>query len=165
MKSDRRSPVAIIGAGFSGTMAAAQLARKGVASVLIEGGGRAGLGAAYSTTDPAHLLNVPAGNMSAWADVPDDFTRRVGNKSLFTERREFGAYLRSILDEAVSTGCVTLMSGKAIGAKPDGAGWSVAVDGHEPIAADALVLAIGNQPPGRLAAFDGAGDRLISNPW
>ena len=165
MKSDRRWPVAIIGGGFSGTMAAAQLARKGVASVLIEGGDRAGLGAAYSTGDPAHLLNVPAGDMSAWSDVPDDFARRVGDKSLFAERREYGAYLRSILDETVGSGCATLLSSKAVGAERRDGQWTVALERQEAVSAEALVLAIGNQPPGQLAALDGAGDRLIANPW
>lgn len=38
--------VAIIGGGFSGTMVAAQLARRGIPSTLIEGGGRLGSGIA-----------------------------------------------------------------------------------------------------------------------
>ena len=145
-------------------MAAAQLARKGIASVLVEGGRRTGAGAAYSTSDPAHLLNVPAGNMSAWADVPDDFARRAGDPAVFAQRRDYGAYLRSILDEAVSTGCVTLVQGTAVRAQRSEGGWSVSV-GDRRITADALVIATGNQPPGRLAALEGAGERLISNPW
>ena len=52
--------VAIVGGGFSGTMAAAQLVRRGLSVVLVEGGGRSGRGIAYSTRDPVHLLNVPA---------------------------------------------------------------------------------------------------------
>jgi 2-polyprenyl-6-methoxyphenol hydroxylase-like FAD-dependent oxidoreductase len=46
MTSDR-VPVAIIGGGFSGTILAAQLARRGIASALIDGSGRAGKGVAY----------------------------------------------------------------------------------------------------------------------
>lgn len=146
-------------------MVAAQLARKGIAPALIESRDQAGLGAAYSTTDPAHLLNIPAGSMSAWPDVPDDFARRVGDDAVFAQRREFGAYLRSILEEAVSTGCVALLPGKAVGATRDGAGWRIVLDGGEPVFADALVLATGNQPPGRLPALEGAGGRLVTNPW
>ena len=41
MKSE--ADVAIIGGGFSGTMAAAQLARRNIASLLIEGGGKLSL--------------------------------------------------------------------------------------------------------------------------
>jgi len=146
-------------------MTAAQLARKGIASVLIERSERPGLGAAYSTTDAAHVLNVPAGNMSAWADVPGDFARRTGDSAQFAQRREYGAYLRTILDEAVSTGCVTVVKAAAIGAERSEIGWTVNLEGTESIAADAMVLAIGNQPPGSLAALEGAGDRLIPNPW
>ena len=165
MRSDRRWPVAIIGGGFSGTMTAAQLARKGVASVLIEKAQQLGLGAAYSTTDPAHLLNVPAGNMSAWADVPADFARRTGDPNAFALRRDYGAYLRSILEEAVSTGCVSVIGGAASAARKSEPGWTISVEGEAPIASDALVVAIGNQPPGRLSALKGAGERLIANPW
>ena len=145
-------------------MAAAQLGRKGIASVLIEGGGRAGLGAAYSTSDPAHLLNVPAGNMSAWPDVPDDFARRAGDPEMFAERRQFGAYLRTILDEKVGSGCTTVIGGRAIGAKRAEGGWKVELE-RGTVSADALVLATGNQPPGRLKALESAGERLIANPW
>ena len=51
MTSDRPAPVAIIGGGFSGTILAAQLARRGIANVLIDGSGRMGRGVAYSTTE------------------------------------------------------------------------------------------------------------------
>ena len=60
MTSDRRVPVTIIGGGYSGTILAAQLARRGIASALVDGSGRLGRGVAYSTTEPAHLLNVRA---------------------------------------------------------------------------------------------------------
>lgn len=45
MKSD--ADVAIVGGGFSGTMAAAQLRARGLSVVLVEGGGRGGRGIAY----------------------------------------------------------------------------------------------------------------------
>ena len=72
MSDDHRS-VTIVGGGYSGTIAAAELARRGIACWLVEGHGRLAQGAAYSTDEPAHLLNVPAHNMSAFADRPDDF--------------------------------------------------------------------------------------------
>src|SRR5262245_7187849 len=64
-RSDAIVPVAIVGGGASGTILAAQLARRGINSLLIDGSGRAGHGVAYSTTEPAHLLNVRAEGMSA----------------------------------------------------------------------------------------------------
>ena len=165
MRSDRELPVAIVGGGFSGTILAAQLARRGIRSVLIERNARVGLGAAYSTTDPVHLLNVPAHNMSAWADDADHFARLSGDPGAFAQRRDFGAYLRSILQEAVESGCTRVANGSAVAAERQSGCWSVAVDGDEQVTASALVLATGNQPPGRLAALDAAGDRVIDNPW
>ena len=67
-------------------MLARQLARRGIASLLIEGGGRAGLGTAYSTEEPAHVLNVRAEGMSAWPEEPDHFSRVSGDPRGFAER-------------------------------------------------------------------------------
>ena len=169
MKSDGARRVAIVGGGFSGTMMAAQLARRGIAAVLIEGGGRAGRGTAFSTTEAAHLLNVRAEGMSAWADDPDHFARAFeaegGDRRGFAERRLFGRYLGRILDEAVASGLVELVEERAVGAAPGAGGWTVATDSGRTIGAAALVLANGNQPPEPLRAFEGAGGRFVNNPW
>jgi uncharacterized NAD(P)/FAD-binding protein YdhS len=169
MKSDRDVPVAIVGGGFSGTIIAAQLARRGIGSVLIDGSGRAGRGVAYSTTEPAHLLNVRAEGMSAWADDPDHFASRFeaegGDKRGFAERRLFGRYLGEILDEAVAAGKTEVAHTSAIRAKAADGGWDVALDDGETIRAEALVLAVGNQEPEPLSALTGARARFISDPW
>src|SRR5919107_3051610 len=129
MTSDRRSPVAIIGGGFSGSMVAAQLARRGIESVLLEGGDRSGRGVAYSTTEAAHVLNVRAESMSAWPDDPEHFSHVFGSEGgdprAFAERRFFGRYLQSILDEAIGSGRVTLIKQKAIAVDPSGDGWTI----------------------------------------
>ena len=105
MTSDRPVPVAIIGGGFSGTILAAQLARRGIASVLVDGSGRVGKGVAYSTTDPAHLLNVRAEGMSAWAGEPDHFAARFaregGDRRDFAQRRLFGRYVGTVRDSGL----------------------------------------------------------------
>ena len=169
MKSDRDRPVAIIGSGASGTILAAQLARRGVRSVVVEGGGRTARGVAYSTTEPAHLLNVRAEGMSAWADDPDHFARRFeaegGNAKGFAERRLFGRYLGEMLDEARAGGNAQVVEATAIDGQRHGEGWTVRLDSGEIIEADHLVLAIGNQEPEGLSSFAGAGTRFIGNPW
>jgi uncharacterized NAD(P)/FAD-binding protein YdhS len=169
MTSDRRVPVAIIGGGFSGTILAAQLARRGIGSLLIDGSGRMSRGVAYSTSEPAHLLNVRAEGMSAWAGEPDHFAKRFegegGDKRGFAQRRQFGQYLGDILDEAVLSGNTELSHQSAVRASRAGEGWRVDLDGGESVEADALVLAVGNQEPEPLSAFGGAGSRFIRNPW
>jgi uncharacterized NAD(P)/FAD-binding protein YdhS len=169
MKSDRRVPVAIVGGGFSGTILAAQLARRGIASALIDGSGRMGRGVAFSTTDPAHLLNVRAEGMSAWAGEPDHFARRYeaegGERRGFAQRRLFARYLAGILEEAVASGHVQLVHRSAVAATHADGEWSVRLDDGSIVAADALALATGNQEPGSLRAFAGAGERYVANPW
>ena len=70
--------IAIIGGGFTGAILAAQLLRKGNASlsvVVIERAAPPGRGVAYGTQYGWHLLNVPASNMSAFPDDPEHFLR------------------------------------------------------------------------------------------
>jgi uncharacterized NAD(P)/FAD-binding protein YdhS len=161
-----RAPVCIIGAGFSGTMVAARLARRGIRSILIEAGSNAGLGTAFSTLDPVHVLNVPAGNMSAWPEAPDDFaTQEDGEMDRFAERRRFGRYMSSILEEALQSGIAELIPGRAVGAAFAEGKWLIELEQDGTIAAESLVLATGNQPPAPLPFAEIAGDRLIDNPW
>lgn len=165
-ESDASRRVAIVGGGFSGTMVAANLARRGIASVLIEANGRAGQGAAYSTRDSVHLLNIRARNMGAWADLPEDFCAREGvDPGTFAQRRHFGAYLCSILDEAVASGLVEIVEGRATGAARDKHCWEVTVGNGPPLRSNALVLALGNQPPAALPGLDPLDPRVIDNPW
>ncbi|HEX7930399.1 MAG TPA: FAD/NAD(P)-binding protein [Sphingomicrobium sp.] len=168
MTSDRRLPVAIVGGGFSGTMVAAQLARKGIESVLIDGAGRAGNGVAYSTREPAHVLNVRAEVMSAWADDLEHFVRVAeadgGNRRDFVQRQQFGRYLRGILKETIDSGQLRLVERQAVEAEPAADGWTLQLDNGEEIRASGLVLAIGNQPPEPLP-FGRDSSRVIHNPW
>jgi uncharacterized NAD(P)/FAD-binding protein YdhS len=169
MKSDRAFPVAIIGGGFSGTILAAQLARRGIGSVLIDGSGLMGRGVAYSTTEPAHLLNVRAEGMSAWAGEPEHFARRFeaegGERRGFAERRLFARYLGDILDAGVATGNIKVTHETASKAVRGGRGWRIELGSGETVESDALTLAIGNQEPEPLSAFTGVGERFIRNPW
>ena len=165
-----KADVAIIGGGFSGTMVAAQLARKGITSVLIEGNGRLGRGIAYSTREPAHVLNVRAEVMSAWPEDLADFARVIeaegGSAKDFSERRRFGQYLGAILDQATGEGLVTPVLATAVSAIRVGGGWAIGLDDGGRVEARALVLAIGNQEPAPMAVARGISpSRFINNPW
>jgi uncharacterized NAD(P)/FAD-binding protein YdhS len=108
--------VAVIGAGFSGTLLSLHLQDRsppGTRIVLIERDGQFGPGLAYSTANPNHLLNVPAGRMSAFEHRPRDFLDWLEGQpalvldgvelavSSFIPRRLYGAYLRHLLTAAL----------------------------------------------------------------
>jgi len=101
--------VAVVGAGFCGTLLAVLLARTGdLRILLLDRRGRFGPGLAYGEAQPQHMLNTPAGRMSAFADDPEHFTRwarardpKVEGGS-FLPRAEYGAYLRELLASAMA---------------------------------------------------------------
>ena len=137
--------------------------------MLIEGSGQAGRGVAYSTTEPAHLLNVRAEGMSAWPGEPGHFAERFeaegGEPRGFAERRLFGRYLGEILDEAVASGRTSVAHASAVNAERADGKWRIRLDDGSSIDAEALALATGNQEPEGLRAFHGAGRRYVANPW
>ena len=67
--------IAIIGGGVSGALTAFHLVRQEAQArvILIDQRPDLGLGLAYSTPSLRHLLNVPAGKISALPDQPDHF--------------------------------------------------------------------------------------------
>lgn len=171
-----RRRVAIVGGGFSGSALAAQLARRGRAApdiVLIEKRPRFGPGLAYSTRDSAHLLNVRAGNLSAFPDQPDHFVRWLakhgggeGGPTRFAKRLQYGAYIEDALSSArpLFGPKLTRLHANATSCTPGGEGWSVTLENGRRLDADAVVLALGNQAPTAPGVFAGLDAPLLS-PW
>lgn len=89
--------ILIVGGGASGLLVAlnlAHLSREQISLCLAEPRAILGQGVAYSTSDPAHLLNVPAGRMSALVDDPLHFVSFMGcNPGDFISRVDYGRYL------------------------------------------------------------------------
>lgn len=72
-------PVAVVGAGFSGTLLAINLLRLRQRVVLFERDpAKLAKGQAFGTRCPEHLLNVRAVNMSAYPADPGHFVRWMG---------------------------------------------------------------------------------------
>ena len=70
-----RFDVAIVGFGFSGLATLANLDGGGrPLAVAVIADDRSGLGIAYATRQPRHLLNVVSRRMGAWASDPGDFS-------------------------------------------------------------------------------------------
>jgi uncharacterized NAD(P)/FAD-binding protein YdhS len=186
--SGSRGPiVAIIGGGASGTLAAVHLLRCATAHqhplriALIDRDGRHGLGQAYGTTHPAHLLNVPASQMSAVAGDPGHLTRWLGEGNAvedgladnmqdgFLTRRAYGRYLRDTLAQAERQAYplsrVTRVTSEVMALRQNASGQPVRLVLTDMcIDADVAVLATGNLPPA--LPFDVPDSpRIICDPW
>ena len=168
--------VAIVGAGFSGSLLALHLLRAGPARLrvlLIDRAGGFGRGLAYATRDPGHLLNVRAGNMSAFPDQPDHLLRWLERQpgtgevppSAFITRETYGRYVASLLREVVArpdgAGRLVLVHDAAIGLDETAGRLSLALAMGRRIAVDAVALASGNAPPARI---EGLGRELAPGP-
>ncbi|MEJ1972205.1 MAG: FAD/NAD(P)-binding protein [Lacunisphaera sp.] len=159
------SAIAIIGGGASGCLVAAQLLRqsRGPQRILLfERMSEVGRGVAYGTDFPGHLLNVPAGRMGAFPDVPGHFlawvAARVGHPGFpatvaagdFLSRRLYGDYLRAVLTDAREAAApgVVLEEIKAEVVDAEFADGLVRLrcGGGQYFAVDRVVLAIGNLP-------------------
>jgi uncharacterized NAD(P)/FAD-binding protein YdhS len=98
----------IIGGGASGVLLAYQLLQNPELRfrvTLIERRLEIGRGPAYHTSNPEHVLNVRAANMSALPDDPEHFWRWLSNRAegplcpdpyCFVPRRAYGDYLASL---------------------------------------------------------------------
>jgi uncharacterized NAD(P)/FAD-binding protein YdhS len=155
--------VAVIGAGFSGTLLTLHLLRRCPGSVrvhLIEKNSRFGRGLAYSTGNPSHLLNVPAARMSAFSDQPGHFVEWLRDHgpdtaaneagTSFIERHVFGDYVRHLLNAELKRAGrdrLVLSRGEVTGIEAVAGGLELRFDQSRGIAADVAVLAVGNFPP------------------
>ena len=163
------STIAVIGAGFSGTLLALHLLRRCPPStrvLLIERNRRFGRGTAYATGNANHLLNVPAVRMSAFHDRPGDFldwlqqhpdaAREADSMppslagGSFLPRRVYGAYVRSLLKQELRGDPrrrLELYSGEVSTIDNRGQPLRIVLDRDRVLEADYAVLAIGNFPP------------------
>lgn len=96
-RSANMRQVLVVGGGASGILVAINLARlskEALTLTIAEPRAILGQGIAYSTSDPAHLLNVPAGRMSALVDDPTHFSQYMScDGNAFISRAEYGRYL------------------------------------------------------------------------
>lgn len=153
----------IIGGGVSGTLTAYHLLRSEVKAkvILIDPSPRLGLGLAYSTPSYQHLLNVPAGKISALPEQLDHFLHWVQKNydaratgSDFIPRIIFGRYIQSLLSSVqLDHRRATVLDCRV---SEDRA--TVLLSDGSKIVADAVVLATGNFNP---AVLPGVAEQAI----
>lgn len=173
--------VVIIGGGFSGAAVAWHLRGVSPATgiVIVEPQTDLGRGLAYSTTDPAHRINVPAARMSIDNKLPDDFhdwtlqtdylsgdpQAALPDGRLFPSRHSFGTYVN---DRVRSLNpAIRHIQSKATAVEQNGELYRVVCENGETVEADAVVLAVCHAPPETprsiAALHDSPG--FFANPW
>lgn len=182
-----RLRVVIMGGGFTGASLAWQLAEMHVQAIVtvVEPRAELGRGLAYSTTEPAHRINVPAHRMTMDPDRPQDFADWIAEgqaqgrldhdaSSLtaqgerFPRRELFGEYVADRIAPHLRAGRIRHIRARVgdIERAPDGALVLLLSDDSR-IRADLLVLATGHPPPAVpkvLAGLTGAPE-LMADPY
>lgn len=148
---------------------------------VIEQRDRLGLGQAYSTTEPTHLLNIPAGRMTALPGQPTAFAEYLCTRTdlsphdeaiaeTYAPRQVFGQFVSELVRDALTVkGGPKLqqIQGTALEIVPGKRNSVILADGRL-ITADMVVLALGNPPPRHP---EGGGEWLRENacyrhdPW
>jgi uncharacterized NAD(P)/FAD-binding protein YdhS len=155
-RKETTKTIAIIGGGVSGTIAAFHLVRQGTPArvILIDQRPDFGLGLAYSTPSLRHLLNVPAGKISALPDQPDHFLTWLrenhdptATEKTFAPRAIFGRYIQSLL---ASTSRLEQELAAVVDVRPHESGALLTLDNGCELRADMVVLATGNFDPAPL---------------
>src|ERR1700751_5434983 len=149
----KRKTIAIVGGGISGALTAYHLERErsNARILLIDPAPSAGLGLAYSTPSLRHLLNVPAGNMSASLDEPDHFLSWLranydpdATPKTFAPRVVFGRYMQSIIAKLSH---VERGHASVVDCRLAGSGATLTLAGGQHIQAGLVVIGTGNFDP------------------
>ena len=178
--------VAIIGGGFCGLMTAINLIKKAgstVKIIIINDDFPTAKGVAFSAHTSAYLLNVPASNMSCFADDLRHFLRWLQQKEeykavpenllerMFVPRKLYGDYLHRVWNEVKESNPLVSIEerkGKAIDVKIRNKKATIYLRDHESIEADYVVLATGNEKPADVRIANPSfyeSEHYFANPW
>ncbi|WP_296744842.1 FAD/NAD(P)-binding protein [Mesorhizobium sp.] len=171
----RGNSIIIVGGGASGVVLAAHLMKSpnpDLRVTLIEKRPHFGQGMAYSTLLSAHVLNVKASGMSAYADDPENFARWVLERGLadpdggpfYAPRSLYARYLKELLDDLEErereSGRLRLIREETLSISPTPSGVDVALANGTSVVGHLAVLATGHdEQPG---AFQGRAVRMGS---
>jgi uncharacterized NAD(P)/FAD-binding protein YdhS len=163
--------VAIVGTGFSGVACAVQCSwlLPVTAHVALIGADRPGRGAAYGTSSARLLMNGPARSMSALPQDELDLVKRLRvDEHALIPRRDYSAYLQTLLDEALGRHPgIAVYRDEVVDIARDGDAFLLSVTGGTMWRARSVVLALGNAAPA--SSFLPASLRehpgFVADPW
>jgi uncharacterized NAD(P)/FAD-binding protein YdhS len=171
--------IAIVGAGFCGTLAAIWLMRgplpPGARVILIDRPDRFGRGLAYQHGPTHWLLNVPAERMSPFTENPNDFLEWAQRRDSsiaagdYLPRTWYGEYLQELLaaceSQSPSGAQLDRVQGSVVKLVPHGARALLALDDGRTLRADRVVLALGNATPADPLPELRTLDAYVADPW
>ncbi len=176
-----KRPIAVIGGGFSGTIAVLQLLKRlppDQPVLLCERADAFARGVAYTTGDHDHLLNVRASNLSAIPEDPRHFQDWLARRAeecgsagicetpagLFAARGLYSAYLRAVLDQAArdtaNRAQLRLLPADVQDIVPAEGGYELILGGGGRVSVCGVVIAVGNLP-----AAESDDPSICRNPW
>jgi uncharacterized NAD(P)/FAD-binding protein YdhS len=172
----------IIGGGATGTLLAVNLIKNAgdqpITVNLIEKNLRFARGVAYSTTNKAHLLNVPANKMGAFPDDVEGFYKwlTANNHNYFSNdfvpRKIYGEYLQETFSEAVRNAgenvTVNSYNDEAVDISIENNQAQITLKSGETVISDKVILAFGNFLPPHPRTENQAyitAEKYFQNPW
>ncbi len=189
-----QNDITIIGGGFCGTAVLLQLVEKATEKgsilhiVWLNKGYPLAQGIAFSTFDATHLLNVPVGRMSVFADRPNHFLDWLQSQknitipahiqanlaTAFVPRQWYGAYLAATVNTVVSRLSpnikINVMEAEAVDMEyfKYKKNVQISLANGDIIITKKVVLALGNQLPQQptfLTEKVAASSLYRANPW
>ncbi|MBD1853724.1 FAD/NAD(P)-binding protein [Leptolyngbya sp. FACHB-711] len=172
--------IGIVGGGLSGVMVAVHLLKQATnpLEIFLIDQNSIGEGVAYGTRQDCHLLNVPAGKMSFFADQPNHFLHWLQHNfssdadiAAFVPRRIYGEYIQSVLQDAVRYSSIAhLRCHRDIvtAIHPQQSQLELVLQTGISLVVDRVVLAFGNPPPRNPAISDSRfyeSDRYVRSAW
>ena len=185
MRSRHITTIAIVGAGFAGSLLAVRLAGvPGVTPVLVEKSQDAGPGLAYGAAGPMHVLNVTVQRMEvglspsfqdwlgAYSSETAEAAAEAGDLAqAFVPRRLFGQYMAERVGEAVAAGKIRRVRGEVTAIRAEAGVFTLTLADGRTLEADDVVLATGHLPPRPISVRSRHGDELqdshafVPDPW
>jgi uncharacterized NAD(P)/FAD-binding protein YdhS len=183
------SSIAIVGAGFTGTLLAVHLLRHASCPLkvfLIEKREAFCRGLAYSTGNRSHLLNVRVANMSAFPDNPHHFLMWLWKRDdlaapahsippsghAFVPRWLYGTYLEDQLDDAMRGAAPNVtcekIAAEAIDLAPGENDHRLRLSNGADLRVHQVALCLGHFPPQlpcEPLACDIPADAIVRDPW
>ncbi len=182
-----KTHIVIVGAGFSGLMTVIHLLQnpsKDIFLSLVNPKNSFARGIAYQAISRHHLLNVPAGKMSCFPDVPNHFLDWLSQKepynaldrnllaTIFVPRNLYGDYLENTWAEILkntSKEFLEIFDDEVVDIQElVGGQFQVCLKQGKTLQADKVVLAVGNEAPKNPPQLDAntlQSEMYFKNPW